>query len=259
MPHFLLFLAAVVLTLCGGHSVYAQQQNRLSASLGSDYSTGYYGSEDRTEIWYFPALLKYETERSIFKLTVPYLRIKGPAAVISAGDGPIVIPGVRDTTKDSGLGDTFLSGTYNVVPGYGAWPILDATLKIKFPTADKDKGLGSGEYDYSVQFDAAKPLGKTVIFATAGYKIYGDPPEVDFDNIYYGSLGGGYQFARWLNAGLIYDYRQGALDTSADQKEGTAYFSAKLGVKTKLIGYFVKGYSDGSPDWGLGAMLTRTY
>ena len=98
-----------------------------------------------------------------------------------------------------------------------------------------------------------------MVFVTGGYKVFGDPPDIDLDNVAYGSFGLGYKFSRSFSAGLIADYREAAFETSVEQKEGMAYFSLKIGKKTKLLGYYIKGYTDGSPDWGLGTQLSQSY
>ena len=133
MCRILLHLATAIILIAVSPAIYAQSPNKLTTSIGFDYSTGTYGGDIRTEIWFLPLQLKYETERTALKVTLPYVRIKGPAAVISIGDGPIVIDpdSQAPITTESGLGDISLAGSYTLVQGYRPWPLIDVTAKNK--------------------------------------------------------------------------------------------------------------------------------
>ncbi|HLQ26271.1 MAG TPA: hypothetical protein VK138_10380 [Acidiferrobacterales bacterium] len=247
-------LAAAVALLPWGAAAYAAEPSSLTLSLGLDYSTGDYGRETKTNIWYLPISIKYQKEKFALALTVPYLRIEGPATGVSAGDSLIIAKG--GVTTRSGLGDIVAAATYNLVPGYGSWPLIDLTLKMKLATADETKGLGTGENDYAWQSDLAKAFGRLVVFGTVGRKYLGDPPGIEFNDIWYFSLGGGYKWDTNLTTGLIYDYREASISGNAQPREAVAYFSKKIDDKRKILGYLVKGFTDGSPAWGIGGSIS---
>jgi hypothetical protein len=163
-------------------------------------------------------------------------------------------------TTQSGLGDVVAAATYNIYGSTGAAPLLiDLTGKVKFGTADENKGLGTGENDYSIQADLYKTINKFIMFGTLGYKVFGDPVGINLDNVFYGSLGGSYKYNQQTSAGLILDLRQKASATGAPQRELTAFVSHKIDKTWKAQGYLVHGFADGSPDWGAGAMVSYAF
>jgi len=130
--------------------------------------------------------------------------------------------------------------------------MIDFTGKIKFPTADEDKGLGTGEIDYSVESDFTWFSGKTALFGTIGYKLMGSPEEYDLNNVMYGSVGVANQMAAKISAGIMYDVKEATTDSGSGTSEATAYVSYKFSDDVKFLLYGVKGFSDGSPDYGIG-------
>jgi hypothetical protein len=59
--------------------------------------------------------------------------------------------------------------------------------------------------------------------------------------------------------GLMLDAAQSASPAGAGPVEVTAYVTKKLRDTLKVQGSLLKGLSDGSPDWGIGAMITSTF
>lgn len=229
----------------------------FSLTTGLDYSTGKYGGTETTEIYYVPVTGKYEADEYTLKLTVPYLRVTGPGNVL-IDLGPIG-PASTTSTTQSGLGDIVVAGTYNMYEGRGNGTLVDVTAKIKFATADEAKGLGTGKNDYALQADLYKTLGKNNLFGTLGYRVMGDPAGVTLNNVFFASLGAGHQYSQETSAGLILDLREKVSATSFAQQELTVYVSHKLGKTWKAQAYALKGFSDGSPDWGAGAMFTAAF
>lgn len=228
--------------------------DRITLSAGADYSTGKYGSSDETKIWYLPLSVKFEQTDIVYKLTVPYLQITGPGNIIGSEANPA--PGNNNgTATESGQGDIIAALSYSLTPYRPEHLFIEIGGKIKIPTADEEKRLGTGEYDYSLQLDSFFSVGKSSIFATLGYKIYGDPEGVDYRNIYYYSLGGSHRITPRFSSGLVYDFKQAATSSGVDQQELTFFASSRLDNKKKILFYLVKGLSDGSPDWGIGINL----
>lgn len=229
----------------------------FSLTTGLDYSTGKYGGTESTDILYIPFSGKYEADKYTLKLTVPYLQVTGPGNVVR--DVGQIGTASTTRTRQSGLGDIVVAGTYNMYDGRANGTLVDVTAKIKFGTADDAKGLGTGKNDYALQADLYKTLGKNTVFGTLGYKVMGSPAGVTLNNVFYASLGAGHQYSQETSAGLILDLREKASANGDAQQELTAYVSHKLGKTWKAQGYAVKGFSNGSPDWGAGAMFTASF
>lgn len=255
MQKTLLACAVAALAALSGQAASAAESGDFSLTTGLDYSSGKYGGTQSTDILYIPFTGKYETGPWSFKLTVPYIRITGPGGVVRDIGAFGTARATR--TTESGLGDVVAAATYNIYGSKGASPLLiDLTGKVKFGTADENKGLGTGENDYAIQVDLYKTVDKFTGFVTVGYKVLGDPVGVNLDNVFYGSLGGSYKFTQQTSGGLILDLREKASASGAPQRELTAFVSHKIDKAWKTQGYLVQGFADGSPDWGAGAMVT---
>ncbi len=238
-------------------NTHAAEPGKFKVSSGFDYSSGDYGSTTDTEIWYVPLTVKYDTFPWTTKVTVPWLQIKGPGGVVGGGESVIVVnPGATTTTTESGLGDIVASLSYSMDPISEGFPLLDFTGKIKFPTADEDKGLGTGEVDYTLQLDAAKIYGRWTPIATLGYKIKGDPAGVKLDNTFFASAGAAYKFSSMVSAGATLDYSESSTSTSDDAVELFAYLAYKLSPQWSINAYGVAGFTDGSPNEEIGMQFS---
>lgn len=238
---------------------YADDNGVFTVTSGVDYSSGKYGTNQRTDITSVPVIGKYELDRLTLKLTVPYVTITGSGNV-SPGIGKFKDTNtVTKRSTESGLGDIVASATYNVYSGSEFAPAVDITGKVKFGTADKDKGLGTGENDYSTQLDLYKAYGDFTALAGVGYRVYGDTHDAPLDNVFYGSVGGTYKVAPSSTIGVVYDYRPAITRNGSIMSEATAFVNYKLNPNWKAQGYLVKGFADGSPDYGLGALVSYVF
>lgn len=230
----------------------------MSVSTGVDYSSGTYGATEKTKITYIPLIFKYEADRYFIRFAVPYLSIEAPTggAILTIGpDGQPIREASGARATNAGMGDVIVAAGYTVMDS-GAGALLDVIGKIKFGTADETKGLGTGENDYSAQLDWSQKLSGFTLLATGGYRVYGDPPGTDFDNAFFGSLGGVRKFAPATSGGLIFDFRENIVAGTDSQRDVTAFVSHKIGKSRKLQGYASAGLSDASPDWGIGVVLS---
>ncbi|MDH4235006.1 MAG: hypothetical protein OEV15_07725, partial [Gallionella sp.] len=87
------------------------------------------------------------------------------------------------------------------------------------------------------------------------YKILGSPAGINMNKMIYGSFGGTYQLDDKMNGGVDFSLSQSPSATSAGQRELTAYVSRRINKNFKAKGYLLKGFSNGSPDSGLGAQV----
>ena len=127
---------------------------------------------------------------------------------------------------------------------------------MKFATADAQKELGTGENDYTLQLDLADNYGKFTPFATLGYRIMGDPPDLDLNDVWFSSLGFDYRLSPSLYVGGVFDYRQAISAGAEPMWELMAYLSWEMDGSWELNGYGVAGFSDASPDTAIGLQLT---
>jgi hypothetical protein len=240
-------------------SVPAFADGKLSATVGLDYSNGKYGTTETTQIWSLPLAVKYEFGNLTMKASVPWLDVKSPSGSSLGPDGRPVEGGAGRRVTETGIGDLVTSLAWAAYDDARTGIAVDLTGKIKWGTADKDKGLGTGENDYSAQVDIYKTIGDNAVFATLGYKVYGDPVGIDFRDVPYAGMGLTGRLSEGLSAGVSWDYRPKVTRSGAPTNELTGFFTRKLGASSKLQVYLVRGFADGSPDWGGGITLTHTY
>jgi hypothetical protein len=229
---------------------------KLSASTGLDYSVGDYGGTDDTETWFLPLNLKYQTGRYTLKLGMSYVWMTGPQTVTPDGE-PLPNGGVVTTVH--GFGDVTAALFVSLLEEDTAGFDLDLGGKIKFGTADERKALGTGENDYGLQASLFKSFGAWGPYLDVGYRWKGDPAGADYDNVWYGSVGTGYRLNKTWSAGADYSWRDKLTATSSPVREATLYANYKLNDHNRINLYGVAGFSDASPDWGLGFTVTHAY
>jgi hypothetical protein len=245
------------------------------ASAGAFYSTGKYGYTTSTDIWSVPLSLGYDTGKWSFKLTAPYVSISGQSNVIpgvgkvnngnpfgrglgrvtgsGGGSGGTTPTTTRGTA--SGLGDVTAAATYQLFYDKQDRFGMDLGTRVKFGTADANKGLGTGANDYRVGLDAFKGMGQWTLFGGAGYNDFGSSKYIKLKNSVDANLGAGYRFDASNNIGAFYYYRQRISDNGSARKELTGYWNHHISKDWEVQMYALTGFSDGSPDWGAGATL----
>ena len=233
-------------------STAAWAESTISLSTGFDYSTGKYGGTTPTDILYIPVTGKYQTDNLYLILTVPYISITSTGVVVRVS--PFRTVTRTKVTTESGLGDVTSAAGYTVFEGEQL--MLDFVGKIKFSTADANKNLGSGENNYSAQLDGFYSLGKTTVLATAGYKVIGAPAGINVNNIIYATLGFSQKISDTIRAGMLLDIAQSSSNIIPGSRELSFFVSNKLNKTSKIQAGLMKGFSDGSPDFGFSVMIT---
>lgn len=251
-------LAVIALMATTGQSPAADsRRDQVKLSTGFDYSSGSYGAARDTQIWSLPVTAKYVHDAWTFKVSVPYLQITGPGGVV-AGDGAVVVGNAtsQQVTTASGWGDVVMGITYSLDPLTDYMPFIDLTAKVKAPTANENRGLGTGEADYTLKADFSKTFGAITPFATIGYRFVGNPPGSNLRDTFLASVGADYRLNEKFSTGLIFDYRQSTSRTSQDPAELTPYLNYKITKAVSANLYTVVGFSHGSPDNGVGLQLS---
>jgi hypothetical protein len=248
---------------------------RFSLSAGADYSSGKYGTDTTTDIWSVPVAAAYQTDRWTFKLTVPYINISGAGNVIPGvgkvnngnpkgrgrgnGGGTTPAPGTAASGSASGLGDITASAGYELFGSADRTFGLDLTGKVKFGTADENKGLGTGKNDYGLSLDTYKVSGDWTAFGGVGWMKYGSSQYIQLKNGFNANIGADYKLGASDNIGAYYYYRERIADTGASQSELTAYWNHKFNDSLRVQAYALAGFADGSPDYGVGASLKYSF
>ncbi len=265
------------LLLIGAPAAHAatSDSDQLSLTAGADYSSGKYGTNTNTDIWSVPVTAAYQTDRWTFKLTVPYINISGASNVIPGvgkvkngnprgrGHGKGGLPPVPGTTTSSGsasgLGDVTASVGYELFTSADRTFGLDLTGKVKFGTADEDKGLGTGKNDYGLSLDTYKVVGDWTAFGGVGWMKYSSSQYIQLRNAFNANVGAEYKLSSNDGIGAYYYYRERIATGGASQSELTGYWNHKFSSNLRLQAYAMGGFSDGSPDYGVGASLKYSF
>ncbi len=138
------------------------------------------------------------------------------------GDSPLT-----SATTDSGLGDIILRGRYYLIEESTILPLVALTGRIKFPTADADRGLGTGEFDEGVGVELTKRLAdRWLAYLDGGYNFIGDAPDTDFHNQWWYDAGIGYDVTDNLHMSVFYEEYRALVNTVNNARAGEKKQSA---------------------------------
>ncbi len=247
------------------------------------YTSGKYGTDTRTNIFYVPFSVKRLFRDGDITLVIPYVSIEGTGAVRlvggvgtrtsktqgggngassgGTGKGKKVTDTPQNTaTSASGLGDLILRGRYYLVEETSVMPLVALTARIKMPTADADAGLGTGQFDEGVGVEFTKKLSDRWIgFLDGGYTFIGDPAGVEFRNQWWYDIGAGYDVNKQVNLSLYYEEYRALVTTVNNARD--LLFSAlfKPTSAVRCTGSFMVGLSNGAPNYGLTAGLSYRF
>lgn len=261
----LMSLLAVSLYLSLSTTAYAELT--VKASVGYDYSSGDYGTPTTTEIESIPVTLSYTRGPWAGSVTVvPYISVTGNGTVVPGGGanpGSAFIPGSGSgsgsTVNNDGQGDTTLSLAYALFPADPTDTFIEFTGKAKLGTADASKGLGTGENDYSIQVDSYFGNGVVIPLVTIGYTIMGDTASIDYNNIFYGTIGAIFQTTETASFSILYDYQQTSVDGTDDFEQVGVYFDWQDPTLSSTSLGLIMGLSDNAPDVGISLIFSQKW
>ncbi len=251
------FVVFCLSLLCLGTGAVADDSDLDTVwTVGMEYASGTYGGDADIEDLYIPVGLSLNLPKVSFDLTVPYLRVRAPSGTTITGPGGDPVPGTGDIATESGLGDVIVGITaYDVLYSERRGLALDLVGRVKFGTADADKGLGTGEQDFTVRADLYKYLEQFTLLGSVGYKFRGDPDGVDLENVIVASVGGVFHASDRTSLGLILDYREATLADSDAVSELSAFIARDFNDEWSVQFYVFSGFTDSSCDWGGGFLL----
>ncbi|SDS01754.1 hypothetical protein [Opitutus sp. GAS368] len=220
---------------------------------GFDYSRGDYGFATDTEMFSVPLNLGCDRGPWILRVAIPWITIKGPAAITGTGGA------ARPTAaSESGLGDILTSATYQFGEALG--PVkLDFTGRIKFPTADEARGLGTGRTDFYGQFDFYRTYGDLTPFASVGYRVLGNSAVYHLHDGVYASGGTHFRVSSATVLTAAFNWGQRIINGGDSSTDLTLAFTHDLDAQWQLGGYGLKGFTNASPNYGAGLQINRRF
>ncbi len=259
---------------------HKKEQTKYAVSLGVEYGTGRYGTDITTDAVAIPLKLYwYPTDRLDLSLEIPYLyqsnsattpfgmgRFKTSSSQQSGGvrmtkrNGSSAFASTFDVTRSqSGVGDLVLRGGYIVIQEGKLIPEIRPEVYVKFPTADKNKGLGTGEFDGGAGLTLNKWVGDWNGYFEGVYNFIGKSEDFRLKDFFSYEAGVGYQVTdRFLPAVAV----KGATspgDGSTPPFEVRIKALYNLTGKLAADGSLSKGFTDGTADYGAGAELSYNF
>lgn len=275
---------ALVATLAGPAS------GQITVGTGLEYVTGDYGKATSTDEWQIPLNATYRSGPWRLRGSLPLRRVEGVTSVTEqeardATDEDFVgedddddgagagggggAAGRAGKRTQSGIGDLTLSAFYLLLEPTRNTVGAEVGARIKLPMAsDSQCYLTNGAVDVSVQADVFQSVGALDPFATVGWTKRGDPERrdsacnptglsrVNLRNPFYLGVGAGYRVSDVTTMRLEYEFRQKLRATSDPRSEARFTVQQRLSDDLRVGGYAILGFTDNSPDWGLGVSVT---
>jgi Putative MetA-pathway of phenol degradation len=259
-------------------AIHAEDKT-VSVGVGFEFTSGDYGTGTRTNSVYVPLTVAVTpTDLWGFSLEIPYVyqsntnviagqfrqmqsqsitMQKITAAMTGSGSG-MGSGTIRSSSNSNpskaqnGIGDITLRTGYVLIQEGDVIPRIRPNLFVKFPTADKNKGLGTGEFDEGIAVEVSKWFGAWYTFLEPGYTIQGKTADIPLKNYLSYSAGAGYQVTDNFRPMLIFKGATAPAEGLSTLLEARLKLKYQATKHTGIEGYFAKGITTSSPDYGAG-------
>ncbi len=220
------------------------QANKMTFNLGYYHGQNQYTANQDTNIkaLYFSGIYKFKQQQ--IKLSSSYNQLQ------STRNGP--------QSQNEGIGDINL--TYKKVYGFNKnQKFFEIAAKIKVPTADENKNLGTGKTDYEFSGSFFQHTGQQrwLVIKTA-HRWRGRSSKYAMKNGFNAAIGLTWQTRPTLSYGGLLEYRQASAETNNDRKEIFLYLSHKQSAQAKLTPYLIRGFGKNSTKWAGGIQFAYT-
>ena len=229
-------------------------REHFQLKFGAGYDQGDFGTNDTTRSVYAPVTFRYLGERFDVGVTASLLYLDTESSVVVI-DGQPTQSDRQRRSRDAGFGDLYFRGLYYLLddPGPESFvPGVAPFLKVKAPTADANKGLGTGEWDVGFGVEWDKRFREFFVLGDVSYMFMGEPSHQHFRNRPAFSVGIGRQFTRDIAGTVMLDWRRAIVSNGDDAVELTGIVQLRLARTVTASPYVFVGLTDGSPDFGLG-------
>lgn len=231
----------------------------FTLNIGGYFSQGNYGLDqdtfrEDTRISSLPVSLKIRQWPWALKISSSWSKVESSVPVT-------LKPGIEtgSTTKtDSGIGDTLFTLSYSwlkvpINPWYtSVW------FKLKAPTADESKDLGSGEFDFEPGLTLMR-LGAWNPFLKLSYRLRGDSDSTNYNNQWKTTAGISHKLNdEWQLTGFLSSKQA----STKPGKTSTSVYTTllyRINRHWSVTPYASAGLSDGSHDYAVGWNLTYRF
>lgn len=242
--------------LCAALPARASEKDwRLSTSI--NYESGDYGTGTRFSSLYVPVTIKRIFGDAFASLTVPFVSQSTDGSVRNVGGRPVKTGkgggSAGSVTTRSGLGDIVLRGGYDLLHDDPHPLDLTVVAKVKAPTADRNKGLGTGEFDAGAGLEAAKLVapGWTVL-ADLYFTAIGDPPGTNLNNQVAMDVGFSRLLQESLTGTVLFEASNALVSGTPSPRDVRGILDMRISDEASVNASAMLGLSKGSADYGFG-------
>jgi hypothetical protein len=226
---------------------------QFTASTDLDYSSGKYGQTIRTEVYTYDVSGEYVYKDWTGKVVVsPYESISGPGGVLPkigrVGKVNRVVGFTPTKKTNSGFGDVDCTLTYDAYHNDSNGWDISVSGEVKFGTASRSKGLGTGKEDYSPSVDISRTMGKFTPWVSFGYRYVGKPAGFQLRDYWYGSLGVTYDIDDDDSVTASFDSSERSSLGSNVDNDASLDFSRQLDKSWSVDLTVLGGLSTAAPD-----------
>jgi hypothetical protein len=259
-------LTTAACSVSGAQQIDDDGSYRMLLSAGVGRFTGDYGQDEKTTLDVLSLNARWYFNRAEIQVSVPYLRIDGGADVTWVDGQPVATggdSGSDDQRKESGLGDVVLRGEYYLHTGTNTSPWIIGLLRVKVPTGNEDRGLGSGATDVETGIGLIQRQGPMNWLADVGYTFVGNTGGLDPRNELRLGAGVSVPFGRdeRSNSYVYFENRTNRYEGSDDRRSIAVGVSTSLtqAKRLRLSASMFFGLSDSAEDVGMYLTFGRRY
>jgi len=258
MNRLLTAFALLCLTAAAGWG-QAAAPGRFTLRMGVGYDQGDFGTAEISRAYYAPFSLRYTLSRFDVGISSAFARIDTAGGIRLIDGVPTPTNSASGPLLESGLGDTTIRSRYFMMIDAGrdtARPSITPFVKVKIPTADEQRGLGTGKTDYGFGVEVDKELGPVFLFGDAGYTVVGKIPALNFRNRPTASIGVGKQLSENVTVSSLLDWRRSIIAGNTNPAELVGVLSYRASPRVTVTPNAFLGLTDGSSDFGAGLQMS---
>lgn len=202
--------------------------------------------------------MKWGGDKDHMFLLVPIYGITGNLEL--SVEIPYSIHEPEEETPQRGIGDISLVAKYLLIQEGEKSPAFALKGVIKLDTGDYDKGLGSGDRDYSVFAVASKAFGNLTAHAHLGYTLVGDKKDENLRGIYLYSFALDYGITETFHlVGEINGNRHPDRSETEDPRDILLGVTYKFSEKFTFDFAVRRGLTSSTPDWSATTGVSITF
>jgi len=252
-------VALLCLSAVTGRGQQSAVPARLTLRLGVGYDQGDFGSGEVSRASYAPFSLRYTRTRFDVAVSSAFARIDtaggirlidGVPTQTNSNSGPLLESGFADTTVRSRFFMAIDEGRGTLKPS------VTPFVKIKIPTAQEERGLGTGKTDYGFGVELDKDVGPVFLFGDMGYTVVGKIPSLDFRNRPSASFGVGRQVSESVTVSSMLDWRRAIIAGNTNPAEFVGVLSYRANRSVTFSPNAFVGLTNGSSDFGAGLQMS---